>query len=147
MNLLAVWAFNHRAKAVEPNPRTTADAVRHYQTFLKAAPAVVAGDFNANVKWDATGKYASFAEVDSQLRTLGLTSAYHSVRGHALGEEPDPTLLFQKNVEKGYHIDYIYLPTAWLPHVEALEVGSPADWLKYSDHVPLAVKIGVAPST
>jgi exodeoxyribonuclease-3 len=141
-NLLAVWAFNHRAKSVAgPTPKTTAEAIRHYQPFLTAAPAIVAGDFNANVKWDASGRYAKFAEVNSELESLGLTSAYHSTRGHALGEEPDPTLLFQKKPEKGYHIDYVYLPRTWLPRIRTVDVGSPAEWLSQNDHVPLVVDI------
>ncbi len=140
-NLLAVWAFNHRAKSVEPNPRTTADAIRYYRPFLTAAPSVVAGDFNANVKWDATGKYAKFAEVDSELNELGLTSAYHSTRQCKLGEERDPTLYFRKNPAHGYHIDYIYLPMSWSERIATLEVGSPANWLRYSDHVPVVADI------
>jgi hypothetical protein len=113
VNLLAVWAFNQRVPAtVNPNPATTLEAIEHYRPFLTSTSAIVAGDFNANVRWDDSGRYAKFAEVDSELSRLGLTSAYHGSRGCALGNEPEQTLIWQKNVDTGYHVDYVYLPKA-----------------------------------
>jgi len=143
VNLLAVWAFNHRTPAeVTPNPETTQAAISHYMPFLQAAPAVVAGDFNASVRWDSDGHSASFASLNITLAALGLTSAYHTKLGHEFDREPDPTLLWQWNEEKPYHIDYVYVPRAWMPCVRSVSVGAPADWVrpKISDHVPVVVE-------
>lgn len=119
LNLLAVWAFNHRARnRATPNPPTTGEVIRHYAPFLSAAPSIVAGDFNASVVWDGASKYARFAALNSQLRECGLTSAYHSLAGCELGAECDNTLYWRSDASKGYHIDYVYLPTPWLPFVK-----------------------------
>ncbi len=143
VNLLAVWAFDDGdpPKAVS-NPRTTETAVAHYTPFLQAAPAVVAGDFNAGVRWDGKSGCASFAALDARLRGLGLTSAYHAKLGHRFGQEPDPTLFWQSKEEQPYHIDYVYVPSAWLPCVRSVMVGAAAEWLvpKGSDHVPIVVE-------
>src|SRR3954447_18010095 len=75
VNLLAVWAFNHHAKlAAGPDSAITAEVIERYQPFLKSTPAIVAGDFNANVQWDAIGEYAKVSKVDSDLRELSITS-------------------------------------------------------------------------
>ena len=142
LNLLAVWAFNHRAPAtVTPNPRTTRSALAHYAPFLKAAPAAVAGDFNASVFWDNQPAYERFTDVNSDLHALGLESVYHSVNGHDLGHEPDATLYWQRNLAKRYHIDYIYLPAAWRSVVQSVSVGGAAEWVSRSDHAPLVVEV------
>jgi len=143
VNLLAVWAFNHRTPSeVTPNPETTEAAVAYYAPFLQAAPAVVAGDFNASVHWDGKSRSASFASLNEKLEALGLTSAYHTYGKHAFDHEPHPTLLWQWNEERPYHIDYVYVPRTWIPCVRSVTVGSSADWVrpKVSDHVPVVVE-------
>jgi exodeoxyribonuclease-3 len=141
-NLLAVWAFSTRApERVAPNPATTAAAVAHYAPFLAAAPAVVAGDFNASVFWDASKRYESFAGLDASLGALGLVSAYHAAGGHALGAEPAPTLFWQKKVTQPFHIDYAYIPRAWTSRVREASIGGAGEWLAHSDHAPLVVEV------
>ena len=140
MNLLALWAFNHRApKKAVINPVTTGKAIDYYSSFLRAHPAVVAGDFNANVIWDKGSKDHKFSPVDAALRKLGLQSAYHAATGDPLGEEEKETIWFQRNVKKTYHIDYVYVDRK----VTGLKVlvGDVADWLKLSDHAPVIVDI------
>lgn len=144
VNLLAVWAFNHRVPAaVAPNPGTTLDAIRHYEPFLRSAPSVVAGDFNANVLWDQDGRYARFAEVHAELWSLGMTSAYHHNAQVALGEEPAGTLFFLKKVDRPFHIDYVYVPKQWTEtgRLHGVTIGRASEWLRYSDHVPLMVDV------
>lgn len=142
INFLAIWAFNRRApEKVTPNPATTAQAVAHYAPFLRAAPAVVAGDFNASVFWDGQKRYESFAALDQQLGELGLVSAYHAAGGYALGAEPDPTLFWQRKESQGFHIDYAYIPRDWVPRVREASVKPAAEWLKHHDHAPLVVEV------
>ncbi len=86
--LLAVWAFNHRAKGRHRGRRdTTALALTHYQDWLSGASAVVAGDFNNSVVWDRAGKPSNFASVAGRLESIGLVSAYHRARGVALDRD------------------------------------------------------------
>jgi exodeoxyribonuclease III len=146
--LLAVWAFNRRASKlpyVGPNPPTTSDAVAHYASFLRAGRGIVAGDFNASVYWDTSGKYASFARLDEQLRELGLTSAYHARSGEVLGAETRATFWQNRDGQShGYHIDYAYVPTDLLPNVTSLSVGKHDDWRPHSDHAPLVIDIDMS---
>ena len=142
LNLLALWAFNERAPAtVTPNPATTEAALKHYAPFLAEAPGCVAGDFNANVMWDAQGRYASFASLDRTAEDMGLTSAYHLASGDAKGAEATPTFYWQKKRTQPYHIDYAYIPRSWMPRLTSVTVGYPDDWLAHSDHVPLVIEL------
>jgi exodeoxyribonuclease-3 len=141
-NLLAVWAFNHRAPAtVSPNPTTTLEAVSHYQPFLTSGAGVVAGDFNANVIWDQGARYASFANLNTTLEGMGLVSAYHTKRDVKLGEELDFTHFWQRNREQLYHIDYAYVPKSWMPSTAEVSVGGVEEWLPRSDHAPLVIDV------
>jgi exodeoxyribonuclease-3 len=143
-NLLAIWAFNQRSpERVAPNPASTASAIAHHDEFLRKAPAVVAGDFNASVFWDGSGRYENFAALDRSLSDRGLVSVYHAIGGHALGEEPAPTLFWQKKVTQGYHIDYAYIPRDWIPHTREASIGNASEWLSHSDHAPLIVEVEV----
>lgn len=148
-NLLAVWSFNNRGV---PGRKKMAgpilQALDAYRDFCSAAPLVVAGDFNNHVRWDRPGKPNNFTNIVDRLRALGLSSAYHAEYGSALGEEAEPTIYWRNRTKNGpsYHIDYIFLPDTWLPHIHAFSVGQYETWCAkgLSDHVPLSVDIRVS---
>lgn len=142
LNLLGVWAFGLRAR-VGPKPPTTRAAMEHYGSFLSSADAasLVAGDFNASTHWDNSGRYESFSALDAALGRLGLRSAYHSHSGEAFDQESAKTHFWQKNVQTGFHIDYVYAPTTLLRSIRNVEVGRAEDWLTTSDHAPLIVDL------
>lgn len=135
--LLAVWAM--------PRP-TYVSAVNHgltaYRDLLGAGPAVVAGDFNSHWQWDARHRDRPHATLVERLgREFGLISAYHAVR---LGVEPgdeEPTLYWQWKETQPFHIDYCFVPSAWVPHIEGVRVGAFADWEGKSDHRPVVVDV------
>jgi hypothetical protein len=140
-NLLAVWAFKAGERpVVAQNPSTTLAAVGHYSSFLKAEPSIVAGDFNAAVVWDSKYRQGRFSEVDAALRGLGLSSAYHLTHRVPFGSEPDSTFLLARNPNKPYHFDYAYIPQSLCESGASATVGAPAEWLKYSDHLPLVIE-------
>ena len=68
-------------------------------------------------------------------------SAYHAHRDEAQGAEATPTFYMNRRAEKPFHLDYVFLPNAWRERVRAVEVGSPADWLGMSDHMPILVDV------
>jgi len=76
-----------------------------------------------------------------QLESRGYVSAYHHHRECERGAESDPTLWWTRNIDKPYHIDYtfVFRPEA----VEAVTVGSHADWLAHSDHCPMTVELSI----
>ena len=122
---------------------TTAQAIDHYQSFLGGATAsIVAGEFNASVIWDRQDRPHNFSNVNSALNDLGLTSAYHKLHKQDHGLEIHPTLYFRRNISNSYHIDYVYVSSMWLTGTPWLTVGSPDEWLRHSDHMPLLVECG-----
>lgn len=143
-HLLAIWACHPKRrgpKAEYLGP--TRQAVGRYTEFLRAAPSVIAGDFNNNVTWDKPGAAINHSELIIQLGGLGLESAYHTFTGSAPGRELHPTIFWTRNLEKPYHIDYCFVPTRWQSQVRRVRVGPASDWLSISDHAPLTVDIAV----
>jgi exodeoxyribonuclease III len=145
-NLLAVWAQNasggvNRKHQLGPLRR----ALTKYRGFLAERPSIVAGDFNNNVYWHRPGWRINHGNAVADLEQLGLASAYHALRGEPQGRESVPTLYWRDRRKGGptYHIDYVFLPAAWLVHVRELAVGTFEDWCGagLSDHVPIVVDI------
>ncbi len=148
IRLLAVWAQNASAglwRKDEPGPLGRGLGI--YSAFLTEGPAIVAGDFNNNTIWDRPGWPISHGVHLQQLRALGLISAYHAMTGEAPGEETRPTLYWRDRKEDGpvYHIDYVFLPEAWVPRIGEMRVGAFADWCGkgLSDHAPVWIDLAV----
>ena len=141
-DLLAVWSFSYRIKKTNfRRDAPTRSAIEYYRDFIAGGATVVAGDFNDNINWDKPGRSANFDLVIADLKSAGLVSAYHEKGNHLFGSEPDPTLIWRKNPEQSYHIDYCFIPKGWLPGVNGVTVGNPEKWIKYSDHVPLLIEL------
>jgi exodeoxyribonuclease-3 len=143
LNLLAVWADNSgRRKAVAGPMR---ESLGRYGDFLREQPALLAGDFNNNVFWDKPSWAMNHEIVVDMLADLGMVSGYHAHRREAQGDETEPTHYWRDRKKDGptYHIDYIFLPEAWLPAMTAFEVGCFEDWCGngLSDHVPLTIDL------
>jgi exonuclease III len=47
-----------------------------------------------------------------------------------------PTHDFYHHKNRGFHIDYVFLPEAWAKRIERVEVGEHQEWAKVSDHAP-----------
>ena len=148
-NLLAVWAQNAsggntRKRQAGPLRR----ALTKYRDFLSDGDVVVAGDFNNNVQWDRPGWRINHFTVVEMLEKFGIVSAYHHQSSEAQGAETVPTHYWRDRKKDGptYHIDYIFLPEAWLGAVSRFDVGSFEDWCGsgLSDHVALVVDIDLS---
>jgi len=149
-NLLAVWAQNasggvSRKHQLGPLRR----ALAKYTHFLAERPSVVAGDFNNNAVWHRQGWRINHLNAVAELEKIGLISAYHAARGEQQGNELLPTIYWRDRKKNGptYHIDYVFIPSQWLPQVRELTVGTYEEWCGagLSDHVPILVD--VAPPT
>jgi hypothetical protein len=136
--LLAIWAQR-------PYREPVYRALENYSRRLTDRPSVVAGDFNQNAIWDRPNRAHNHSRNVALMKDLGLVSAYHHHFGVAQGNEPDATHFFRyrTDVESRFHIDYCFVPTAWLNRVVSVEVGKPAGWIsnRLSDHVPLVVEL------
>ena len=105
-------------------------------------PVVAAGDFNSSPR--VQGQERDSPQFLQRMRDeLGLVSAYHHVFGESHGAETRPSYYHGKKKAAPFHIDYCFVPEAWVDRLTGVEVGSFADWPQ-SDHRPLTVDIAAA---
>ena len=137
-NLLAVWT--HRNKS--PNFGYIGQLWKYLQVNKdKLNTAIIAGDFNSNTRWDEWDRWWNHTDVVRELKELGIESLYHKYFMESQGAETKPTLFFQKNLEKPYHIDYIFGSARFSENIKSVEVGQAKKWLTISDHMPIMCEI------
>lgn len=139
--LLAVWAFNMSDDIPRSDIGPVRRALARYGNWLTTAPSMVAGDFNNHFCFDKPRRECNHANTLAEMETLRMFSAYHHSNGEAAGKETTPTLYWTRNREKPYHIDYCFVSESWKPRLKRVEIGSPDEWLKFSDHMPMIVDI------
>jgi len=143
--LLSVWACPVGTRREHNYVGQTYDAiVRHPKWFADDLPTVICGDFNSNPIFDPGRKKKTHSAVVQLLAARGLASAYHEFFCERHGAETRPTYYFWHRQERSFHIDYIFLPSAWIKSITAVEVGSYSQWRAASDHVPIVVEIADA---
>ena len=101
-------------------------------------PVVAAGDFNSSP--GVQGKQSQ-RFLQRMWDELGLVSAYHHFFGESHGEETRASY-YQGKEANPFHIDYCFVPEAWVDRLTGVEVGSFADWPQ-SDHRPLTMDIDI----
>ncbi len=137
--VLAVWSKKARA---HPYIEGVVEAIEAYRDLIEAMPTIVIGDLNSNAIWDRQHPVThNHSTLVARLADLGMTSAYHAYSGEPHGAESTYTFYFRKNAEKPFHIDYCFVPSAWLPGLKHVGIGNYADWHDVSDHRPLWVDI------
>lgn len=141
VDVLAVWAMNHRAGA-GPRRWRTRRALGHYAPMLARGRTIVIGDFNDNLRWDSP-RYPAFAGTVDELGAKGYVSIHHALTGERPGAESAASLYWQRKRGQPYLVDYAFLPAAWLPRVASFEIGSADEWLEVSDHMPLALELAL----
>jgi exodeoxyribonuclease III len=140
--LLVVWS---RKNTDYRYVKAVIRAVECYSDLISAQPTVLIGDFNSNTRWDYKRRLdQSHSGLVRRLSALHMTSAYHSFFGEAHGAETRSTLYLLKQKQRSYHIDYCFIPNAWLSLVRSVELGKYEDWIKFSDHTPLCVDIDLS---
>jgi hypothetical protein len=135
--LFAVWTKTGQEHCyVEAAVR----AVHLYRRLISSHPTVFMGDVNSNVIWDHQhGEDRSHTALVNRLSELGLVSAYHAFFAEDHGKETRPTYYFQWNEKKPFHLDYCFVPKAWLPAMRKVWVEQYEPWKAHSDHRPLMV--------
>lgn len=135
LHVVAIWV-DSRKPCVPPTLR----ALASLRDFIHAAPTVLAGDFNQSVALDRRrGPGRRFADVLSVLESYRMTSAWHTAKNEAHGQESAPTFYHLWNEQKPFHIDFAFsTPTC---RVASVSLGSYLQYTKaeLSDHVPLTV--------
>ena len=75
------------------------------------------------------------------LGEFGLVSAYHEFFGEAPSHESQPTFYLYRHLDKPAHLDYCFIPRAWLPRLKRVTVGEHREWSQFSDHMPMTVEL------
>jgi endonuclease/exonuclease/phosphatase family metal-dependent hydrolase len=101
---------------------------------------IILGDFNSNVRWDKHDAWWRHTEVVEELSQLKIESLYHHQFNEAQGDESEPTFFHQYNLNKAYHIDYVFMPRRLL-HNAKLEIGDTNSSIQFSDHRPLIIDL------
>jgi exodeoxyribonuclease-3 len=108
--------------------------------FIRAAPTIVAGDFNSCAFFH--GRFVPrFAQLVELLDGLGVESAYHAFTGEPHGAESRATYFHLRDARAPYHIDFVFLPRAWRKRLRSVSVGAFDQWRDASDHCPVAVDV------
>jgi hypothetical protein len=125
--LLVVWS---KTDAHYRYVKAVIRAVECYRDLIAAQPTMLVGDFNSNTIWDYRRRpEESHSGLVRQLSAFNMTSAYHSFYGEPHSAETRATLYLRKKKQSPYHIDYCFIPDAWLSSLCSIEVGTYEDWI------------------
>lgn len=141
IDLLAVWTHKNNS----PNFGYIGQLWKYIQVNKdKLNGTLIVGDFNSNTIWDESDRWWNHSDVVKELNELGIESIYHQLTGEQQGKESKPTLYFQRNLSKPYHIDYIFGANKFADRTKKIEIGQADKWLKLSDHMPIFCEIDMA---
>jgi len=143
LRLIAVWTMLVQGSHVRSYIGQLYQAVVNNPQWFTGKSTIVCGDFNSNKIWDHVRKINNHSAVVKALEKFRLASAYHHFFSEPQGEETQPTYYFWHHKDRGYHIDFVFLPQHWAAQIKTVELGTHAAWSKLSDHVPLSIDVSV----
>jgi exonuclease III len=117
-----------------------------HRTQLRRDKTIVLGDINSNTIWDKPDRWWNHSDVVEELGAIGLQSVYHAQTSEAQGKESTPTFFHHRNVDKAYHIDYVFASSDLLNQA-SVKIGSAKHWLDMSDHMPVSLELPSDAST
>lgn len=136
--LLAVWTHRNNS----PNFGYIGQLWKYIQVNKNNLhDTIIAGDLNSNPIWDEWDRWWNHSDVVRELTEIGIHSIYHQLSGEEPGKESKPTLYFQRNLSRPYHIDYIFGARRFIEKTQIIEIGHPNKWLDLSDHMPIFCEI------
>lgn len=133
--VVAVWTAATEERAT--SYKQAQDGLRRHADWFRQRPTVMMGDFNDNARYEGGRSWQRLLEL---IRPLELESAYHHHFSEPFGAETRPTY-FHQGKETKFHLDYCFVPNAWLQRIKRVEVGTYDEWHQASDHAPLIVDL------
>jgi len=137
-HLLAVWA-----QKLPSYVHAVFAGLEAYSQFMMEAPTVVMGDFNSSPALQDSAARRAHDTLLARLREdWGLVSAYHHWTD-AVTESEMPTYYHKFDATAGYHLDYCFVPRAWVSRLSRVSVAGAQEFTS-SDHRPLSVEVSPA---
>lgn len=144
-NLMGVWTQNASPRYIQ-GAHQVLDYIKDPFMGPYDSDMIVVGDFNSNTTWDKLNGKRNHSSFVKRLRDDHMmASAYHHFNGEQHGFEQTPTYFHQYKLNQPFHIDYCFAPLEWCDRIVSVFVGSPDEWLKRSDHMPLVVEYALLP--
>jgi endonuclease/exonuclease/phosphatase family metal-dependent hydrolase len=133
LKILGVWNHHNNSKAFQ--------YIGQFWLLLQnnkdeLSDFIIAGDFNSNSIWDGWDRWWNHSDCVRELSNMGIESVYHALNKIEQGKELDKTFFLHRNLNKPYHIDYIFSPLAFLKNSQ-FKIGTYHDWIIESDHMPV----------
>lgn len=138
--LFAVWAMENKQNPLARYIGQVWNAVNYYQATL-TNNSILIGDFNSNQIWDEKERVGNHTDVVNFLKNLNIESLYHKQQNEPHGQESLKTFFMYRNLEKPYHIDYVFASQDIIKNGYNLTFGNPTEWIDKSDHVPMILDI------
>lgn len=138
--LFAIWAMDNKQNPLARYIGQVWNAINYYQTTL-TNNSILIGDFNSNQIWDEKERVGNHTDVVNFLNNFKIESLYHKQHNEPHGQESLKTFFMYRNVEKPYHIDYVFASHEIIKNGYNLTLGNPKEWIDKSDHIPLILDI------
>jgi exonuclease III len=137
-DILCVWC--HYANS--PNFRYIGQFWKYLQiNKSKMKNIIIMGDFNSNKIWDEWDRWWNHSDVVRELSEIGIFSFYHKINNIEQGEEKVSTFFLYKNIEKKYHIDYVFGNINHYNKIKQLKYENFEEWKDKSDHIPILLEL------
>jgi len=109
---------------------------------LREGRAIVMGDFNSGIKLRGRRTLSTgHQKIVNACADLGLVSAYHAFNKVEHAREKHATYYHQFKTTQPWHIDYCFVPAAWVNGLTNVQVLNGKIWARHSDHRPLIVDL------
>ena len=138
--LFAIWAMDNKQNPLARYIGQVWNAINYYQTIL-GENLILIGDFNSNQIWDTKNRVANHTDVVNFLTELNIESLYHRQFKEQHGKESLKTFFMYRNIEKPYHIDYIFASHNIIKKGYKLTLETSDNWIDKSDHIPLILDV------
>ena len=138
--LFAVWAMNNKQNPLSRYIGQVWLAIKYYQSTL-TENSILIGDFNSNQIWDEKERVGNHTDVVNFLKELEIESLYHKQFNETHGKESLKTFFMYRNIEKPYHIDYVFASHNIIKNGYNLILENSNKWIDKSDHIPLILDI------
>jgi endonuclease/exonuclease/phosphatase family metal-dependent hydrolase len=113
-----------------------------HSASLRRGRAIVMGDFNSGTHLRRRRTIsAGHQKIVTTCSDLGLVSAYHAFHRVQHAQEKHATYYHQFKSSQPWHIDYCFVPTAWVNGLMNVQVLNGKIWAHHSDHRPLIVDL------